>query len=264
MKKILAIFFSAIFSFSTFSQGEGISFKGLDGCYNKTFSLSIHILTDTLGNKNITDAAIQTAISNLNNYFSPICASFEICETFVHPNVRNDKVRKGIEDKEIATMYNTANTINVYFVQEFVGGENPCGYAPLGTMSTPPYTSTRDAIFILKSCVLGKTIPHEFGHYFGLLHTFDTTYGTELVNGSNCLTAGDLICDTPADPYPTGTMGAGCNLSPGVADTNGDYYTPDGCNIMSYYNSPCDSFKFTTGQYNRMLEVMQKGRSYLW
>ena len=107
---------------------------------------------------------------------------------------------------------------------------------------------------------------HEFGHYFGLYHTFDTSFGIELANGSNCKTSGDLICDTPADPYSIAsvTMDASCNLNPPTKDSNGEYYTPDGCNIMSYYNSPCNSFKFTTGQFNRMIEVMEKGRNYLW
>ena len=264
MKKIFTAFLFCIFSFASFSQGESISVEGINGCYKKTMSLSIHILLDTLGQKNITDAAIQTAIANLNSLFSPSCASFEICETFIHPNVRNDKVRKGIEDVEIATMYNTKNTINIYFVQEFTGGENPCGFAPLGSVTTPIYTASRDAIFILKSCVAGKTIPHEFGHYFGLYHTFETSFGTELSNASNCAIAGDLICDTPGDPYPTGTMASNCNLTPGVKDANGEYYTPDACNIMSYYNTPCDGFKFTTGQFNRMLNIMETGRNYLW
>ncbi len=264
MKKTILAFLFLLLVNTGFSQGEGKTFNGIKDCYKKTMSLSVHILLDTLGQKNISDASIQAAIANLNSVFSPTCASFEICETFVHPNVRNDKVRMGIEDKEISTMYNVANTINVYFVQEFIGGENPCGFAPLGGMVAPPYTADRDAIFILKSCVSGKTIPHEFGHYFGLYHTFEKSFGVELANASNCKTAGDLICDTPGDPYPTGTMTSQCYLSPGVADSNGEYYTPDACNIMSYYNNPCDGFKFTTGQYNRMLDVMKTGRNYLW
>ncbi|MBL0071623.1 MAG: hypothetical protein IPP34_07360 [Bacteroidetes bacterium] len=34
------------------------------------------------------------------------------------------------------------------------------------------------------------------GHFFGLYHTFETQFGSELANGSNCATTGDLVCDT--------------------------------------------------------------------
>jgi len=44
------------------------------------------------------------------------------------------------------------------------------------------------------------TFPHEVGHYFDLFHTHETAYGRECVDGSNCTTAGDRLCDTPADP----------------------------------------------------------------
>jgi len=42
--------------------------------------------------------------------------------------------------------------------------------------------------------------PHEFGHVLGLWHPYEGQFGIECTSGSNCHTAGDLICDTPASP----------------------------------------------------------------
>jgi len=250
---------------TSFSQGNGISFKSVDKCYNKTFSVSVHILEDTLGKQNVTPANINAGIALANKHFSKICASFNICSTYVHPNVRNDEMRKGIEDKEIAAMYDIPNTINIYYSLNATGGSSPCGWAPLGDTIVPAKTSDRDAIFIKKSCADDKTLTHELGHYFGLLHTFERTkHGIEFVDGSNCATTGDLICDTPADPSGTAATNGDCDLKTPDTDPNGDYYTPNACNIMSYYNNPCNDIHFTTGQYDRMLEIMEKGRNYLW
>jgi phage-related protein len=104
------------------------------------------------------------------------------------------------------------------------------------------------------------------GHFFGLYHTFDQDFGVELVDGSNCETTGDLVCDTEADPTDEGDHlpYPDCNYTgPYMTDANGDYYVPPTNNIMSYYSFDCIC-RFTPQQYNRMLEQYQQFRSYLW
>jgi len=96
------------------------------------------------------------------------------------------------------------------------------------------------------------TVPHEFGHFFELLHTFETGNGAELVNGSNCITAGDKVCDTPADPGASSYSWTNCNNNNNLTDSNGQVYAPMYSNIMSYYGGTC-GFEFTQGQYDRML-----------
>ena len=95
---------------------------------------------------------------------------------------------------------------------------------------------------------------HEFGHYFGLEHTFTTKYGVELPDGSNCETAGDRICDTPADPNASDIF-----VSYNECELFYKGYKPMINNMMAYYK-PCvkDPYKFTSQQYLRMLFV---GRS---
>ena len=51
-----------------------------------------------------------------------------------------------------------------------------------------------------------RTLMHEIGHYFGLLHINGIWYVKEgntqrdLVSGIDCEEHGDLICDTPGSP----------------------------------------------------------------
>ena len=63
--------------------------------------------------------------------------------------------------------------------------------------------------------------------------------GSELVDGSNCDVAGDLICETPADPGPDWAVAAGCAeqtcATTCPTDANAATYTPDTTNIMSWY-----------------------------
>ncbi len=102
-----------------------------------------------------------------------------------------------------------------------------------------------------------KTIVHEFGHYFGLFHTFDTEFGKEKVSGENCATAGDRICDTPADPgeqYSIYINPTTCEMAQHKEDSTGAEYKPLINNFMAYYK-PCylKKYTFTNGQ----LEVIR-------
>lgn len=95
-------------------------------------------------------------------------------------------------------------------------------------------------------------IAHEFGHYFGLEHTFEKwKYGEEAIDGSNCSTAGDRICDTPADPYISEIY-----VSYSECELFYKGYKPMINNMMNYYK-PCvnKEKEFTEQQYIRMYQV---------
>lgn len=107
-----------------------------------------------------------------------------------------------------------------------------------------------------------STMAHEMGHCLGLLHTFETSQGTENIarSGSckNCDSNGDLLCDTPADPhsngYDTGDfISEDCvysgMLTQSCSGVNYTYQMDPG-NVMAYGRRSCRN-NFTLGQGNR-------------
>jgi hypothetical protein len=240
-------------------------FGSVNDCYGKTFSIAAWVLTDTAGATNFTQAQLQEAIDSLNNQFRGICVDFKLCNYTELPNHRQDTIVEGIHDVEISTLYRKKNVINLYFATEVIKltpPVGPCGYAPLGSNNVPSESPLRDAIILKKECFDELVLAHEVGHYFGLYHTFETQFGSEHPNGSNCATTGDLVCDTEADPNGT-TDAQGCDIGVDQTHISGTWYTPPVCNIMSYYTPSCRQ-TFTIGQLNRMLDIMKTGRSYLW
>ena len=153
------------------------------------------------------------------------------------------------------------NVLNIYIPNSITkeDGGTVGGYARV-----PP---SEDRAFFQRGLALSSTVPHEIGHYFSLYHTHSVTtdincgYSLELVDGSNCLTEGDEICDTPADPnlsYGTDTDGNpdcsgnwvdnNCNYTGSFIDALGNSYTPLTNNIMSYSRRVCRT-NFTPGQF---------------
>ncbi len=86
-----------------------------------------------------------------------------------------------------------------------------------------------------------KIVAHEFGHFFGLYHTFEESlFGKDTFSPNSCTKKGDLICDTPPDPgavYEIYVNHATCEMV-GFEDKNGNSYNPILNNYMSYYK-PC-------------------------
>ncbi len=244
-------------------------------CLDKEFTIVAHIVRDSFGNANIEEDRILESIDTLNQYFSPICTSFEICEFNYIDNFQYDTLETDRDEwTEMITKFNRVRRINMYFVaaQE----DNPlCGFASLNGIAMD---SRNVGVLIIKDCATstGTTIPHEMGHFFNLLHTFEGAEGSEppinpeLVDGSNCDTAGDLVCDTPADPYVPGDPIADyidltndCRFINRKRDGNGDFFVPDVANVMSYYPSRCIC-GFTYGQYLRMANAYLAASEKLW
>jgi hypothetical protein len=220
---------------------------------NKEFLISCHSVLTYNGINMLDKYNLEAQMVIVNQLFEPIGVSFRICSYDSIFNYQYDSLTQDNlihEEDRLHTEYGVDGRINFYFVDSLYFG---CGNAVLGGV-----TMQRNAdVILMNSCINPFTIGHELGHLFGLYHTFEDKFGEELINGSNCSTTGDLVCDTPADPYIfrnsiSEKKAESCILYSDT-DKNGNYYHTDISNLMSYYNCRC--LTFTHGQYERMVKT---------
>lgn len=154
------------------------------------------------------------------------------------------------------------NTVNVYFVEDLQVNADVglCGYAQF------PWVGDVKLRYIMmnQACSTnGSTLAHELGHFYGLFHTHETFRGREYVDGSNCQTAGDQICDTPADPnLSLPNAMAGCAYVGRYTDPKGASYEPHISNLMAYSPSACRHY-FSDGQKRVMRAINENENAYL-
>lgn len=258
MRKLLLLFLSIIFCSTLNSQDLNLKDTSLP-CLNKKFTIVAHMVRDTAGDPNLTQANILEGIDHLNDAFSPICVSFEICEFRYIDNFQYNVVG-GFDWQEMQVKYNLDNRINMYIVGEVISNPSYCGFATQGGITN----LNSGGLMIEKWCASNpKGMAHEMGHYFGLLNTYEG-HGVELVDESNCSTEGDLLCDTPSDPYHKDSIVTyvnyflNCRFVYTGLDANGQYYEPDVGNIMSNYSGDC-TCGFSNEQYLKMVETYESG-----
>jgi len=174
------------------------------------------------------------------------------------------------------------NAVNIFITEN----ANPPGTDPdSGGTVLGFYNPGGDYVIIRNTDVNGATssLSHELGHLFSLPHTFfgwervfeaynwsggwdpgDNTFNgqvnltrtplvnalIELVDGSNCTTTADRICDTTPD-YNFGFGNAGCTFDREIRDRNGDVNEPMERNFMGYFIG-CEPYVFTQGQEDAM------------
>ncbi|MBV6644862.1 MAG: hypothetical protein KI790_05415, partial [Cyclobacteriaceae bacterium] len=231
-------------------------------------AITVHLVRRSDGTGGLTASQLGDALDNVNDFYANAGLSFFILGEINY--IDNSTYYNFITSQETAlgAANDVANTINIYFVNSVGDGEGAsfCGYAY--------FPNGPDRILMDNACAInGSTLPHEIGHYFTLYHTHGKVNGRltdELVDGSNCQTAGDEVCDTPADPQiglqnisGSCTYNGTTPYTGGVAtDANGDLFAPDPNNIMSYAPKQCRD-TFSSNQYSRMAQAFTQFRSYL-
>lgn len=213
---------------------------------NRKVSVALHLIARFPGCAGCPDVGnITSVLSSMDGLFAPIGLSFQVCsvDTVDGAFYFDDFTDKFDLVGNIRLHYNHRHMLNIYFVENSIMDS-------LGGFATLPSFS-EGYVAINNNYIEYGVFAHELGHYFGLLHTFETTTGMELANESNCSVSGDLVCDTNADPDPSGSsVDENCKYIGFFTDVTGNYYTPPVSNIMSYYGS-C-TCKFSWLQYARM------------
>jgi Pregnancy-associated plasma protein-A len=132
------------------------------------------------------------------------------------------------------------------------------------------YTLIGNNLSLSRGALGKKSLAHEIGHCFGLLHTFEVWFGVECPDGSNSAIAGDKINDTRATPNDdafmqnntdsncvyTGNRTINCNNAVRT-------YNPEVSNMMSYGRRECRS-NFSPYQVSLMHSNLENSTSSIF
>ncbi|MBB3838791.1 hypothetical protein FHS57_002797 [Runella defluvii] len=218
--------------------------------------IKAHVLRRTDGTGGLSIADLNIALAQVNSYYINVGSGlqFYFCGS---PNYINNTTLYDYDNTEESVLCNAndvTNALNVYFPNTIQFGS----LAVSGYAYFPSTLASTNRLFVQASNATDlRTFTHELGHYFNLLHTFQGSTdpnlaNRELVQGGNCATKGDLVCDTPADPYGRDSVSLlGCSYTGTARDPQNQLYNPSLSNIMSYYPIACGN-TFTAGQMNRI------------
>jgi hypothetical protein len=263
------------------------------------FENAAHVGTNYLGGAGfaaLTDADIDAALVTLNSYYAN--ANIRFYEAVPRRRITDvdmydfytpflggaDPVingNNGVDDDGETVAFDRTDIINLYFV----GGLNGV-HGPSGTTGYAPLPSSRDYSIMAYRALFGSTLYHELGHYLGLFHTHNNVASgddnpqfppEDALNNSDCLSKGDMICDTWPDPNFTGCRVPACTYQTtpappcGVLTINAASGTNFGGgvstilqrNIMNYNSFSGCRQDFSPCQYRKLHDVLLGCRNNL-
>jgi hypothetical protein len=240
--------------------------------------LRFHIVSKSDGKGGVSEQKIYDQLCELNETYLGINIQFYL-KPFNYIN--NSTMYSNHTGTSFLMQSNKdAGAINLFIVQD--------AQTPTGIGTTLGYYTPQFDWLVVKISEVGrfkKTISHEVGHFFSLDHPFlgwdhepydEATHGNpvganspegnpnEYQDGSNCETAGDLICDTPPD-YNFGFGWGNCNYTGGTMDPGGTVVDPQEINIMSYFlNCAVEDYIFSPMQGELMItDLNSQSRNYI-
>ena len=211
-----------------------------------------HVITNTSGAGNVTDARIAQQITVLNNAYSGVTGGANTLYRFILVSIDRTANNTwytctgGTCEQQMKTALHKGGAADLNFYTNGMGG-GLLGWAtfPWQYASAP----TMDGVVCLHSSLpggstanynQGDTATHEVGHWIGLYHTFQGGCAKSATNG------GDLVSDTPAERSPAGGCPSGRDTCTGTRFPGVDPIT----NFMDYTYDSC-MFEFTAGQAAR-------------
>jgi len=225
-----------------------------------TIPVKVHIFGTSAGEQRYNIESLLVQLDELNESYLPTGFYFYLVPDI---NIVDNDMFIGDGDKDVArkllgnmiSRHYHYGAVNIYYTSN----TGLCGMAPFPFMSDE-YGGRTGVLMDINCSKPGEmTLPHEFGHHFDLLHTFQgsdsenslySEYVTRIDSLKNCTYAGDGFCDTPAD-----ILDYSCPYTGDAKDLRGQYYVPDVSLIMSYHADRCQN-KFSEQQIQHMREVV--------
>ena len=228
--------------------------------------ITFHVVNREDGLDTLSTDKILNQLCQINNIYYP---DFQFYIKAIDKIVNSSIYYEHYNTTFLMSSYIDSSSINVWITENAAidasSFPTPAGY----------YSPQNNWIVMDKDYIdMGETsLPHELGHLLGLPHTSggcaswvlgnyiwennsqipdSITLGCalELQDGSNCETAGDLICDTPPD-YNFGFGWPDCNFTLSIADQHGEIVHPMEENLMGSFianNCVADDFTLTPMQ----------------
>jgi len=246
-------------------KARGLESRSLSGPY--TLPLNINVFQDNdNGGGSVSITRVNDVVCSTIQKFEEYGIQMYLnkVEYITNPGYNNNPhTQAGIIDLLYS---NSTNAIDI-FVHDVSGG-TLCGVYK-GAALSQEFTGDPDIIQVSHPCWDDPTLIHELGHYLGLPHTFWGHEGTgsncdkymvnaEKVDGSNCATEGDMICDTGPD-YNSDRWGCTDCLH---IDPDSTEFRADETNYMSYAGDNCVN-RFSDNQVSVMKFVVDDLRQDL-
>lgn len=235
MKLFKLLLLSSFFTFNLSAQTDTTKYLEIE--------FFVPIWPSALGDTVVNEAYVQAELDQLNTAFAAnnTGIQFVMCGEIHFIDDPNGIYASGDNNAPYG-IHEKRGAIHVWNCTVLAGG--------VSGLATPGEARIR-----LNGIAATRTIEHEMGHILGLSHTHVPS-DNELVDGSNCTTAGDYLCDTPADPgLSTSNVNSNCIYTGTATDANGDPYNPLTNNFMSYSRYTCRS-AFTQQQVDKMNQYL--------
>ncbi len=227
-------------------KGQAPQVKAPPDDFHACIPIAAHIVRRSNGTGGLSISQLEQGIADCNSMYANTGMNFYLMQAidYIDDDDYYLNITTNAEIDALIQENVVANAVNVYFTENLTVDDGETGLCGRGSFTT----STPQGVAMLNDCTgvasTPSTFPHELGHFFDLFHTHSTGFGNELVDGSNCAIAGDLLCDTPADPRLQSSgddqnITAGCMYYGTETDGNGDSYNPDTSQLMSYAPKTC-------------------------
>jgi hypothetical protein len=228
-----------------------------------TVKIFVTVFADDNGsNRATTDADVLRQVQNMANQYQPqnICFILGGIRQLNNSDLNDQDADDSTEKTELPPVL--VNGFLNIFIHKALPGYNGNAYAIPNTYLSMSGSAMESLDFI-------GILAHEMGHCLGLYHTFEpwrdkfgnpTNKEKVARDGDckNCTTAGDVLCDTPADD--NGGVNASCVYIGTGKDACNTSYSPLTNNLMAYGDYSCIT-TFTNDQGDRMRSFLETNSS---